>query len=141
MVGSNVVKTFSSDNTAVATVAGDGTVTGVSIGTAHVTATVKVGSVTRTGVATITVEVPPAATAVTAPQLAFLPSQAHVSAGGTVTWNIGAVHHTVTFTTPGAPNSVPELLQESATRTFPTPGSYSYICSLHAGMTGTVHVH
>jgi plastocyanin len=132
---------FSSDNTAAATVSGNGTITAIAGGTARITTTMTLGSATRSATTTITVEIPPVSADVTAPQLAFLPAIAHVRAGGTVTWTIAAIPHTVTFTSAGAPASTGTIQNASEARTFPTSGSFSYACSLHAGMAGTVHVH
>ena len=58
-----------------------------------------------------------------------------------VTWTVGDIGHSVTFTTPGAPAEIPYMEQESVSRTFPTNGSFNYHCSIHEGMTGIVHVH
>ena len=132
---------FTSANTAVATVTADGEVTAAGAGSTQVTATVTHAGVTKSGSATITVQVAPAAVTVTAPQLAFLPATVDVGAGGQVTWSIAAVHHDVTFTTAGSPANIPTIENASESRAFPTPGFYQYVCSLHAGMTGTVRVH
>ncbi len=133
--------TFSSASDAVATVAGDGTVTAVGTGSTEITASVTDGDVTRTGTATVAVEAAPAIATVGAAGLAFSPATVDVSAGGTVTWTFGSVPHNVTFNTPGAPQNIPSLENGSASRDFPANGTYQYHCSLHAGMNGTVRVH
>ena len=94
--------TFSSANEAVATVAGDGTVTAAGAGTTQITASMTDGDVTQTGSASVTVQVAPATATVTAPGLVFQPTAIDVRAGGAVTWTFGAVHHDVTFTSGGA---------------------------------------
>jgi plastocyanin len=132
---------FSSDNQAVGTVDPDGIVTAIGAGSARITVSVTAGGVTKAGVADVKVQVAPAAASVTAPQFAFLPDTTDVSAGGTVTWFIGAIHHTVTFTSSGAPADIPVLQAESASRTFPTSGTFAYRCTIHAAMAGTVRVH
>lgn len=132
---------FSSEDDAVATVGDDGTVTAAGTGTVLITATVTAGDVTKSGTASVTVLVAPAAATVTAPQFAFLPNVVDVSAGGSVTWLVGAIHHTVTFTTPGSPASIPEIQSTSASRVFPVVGSFSYRCDFHPGMAGVVRVH
>lgn len=72
---------------------------------------------------------------------AFSPSAVTITKGGTVTWNNGgATAHNVTFTTAGAPTSIGNFTSSSTSRTFPTAGTYSYQCTNHAGMSGTVTV-
>ncbi len=132
---------FSSDNGAVASVGGDGTVTALAAGTAAITASLTAGGVTRTGTTTVTVQVAPATAGVAAPSLAFLPAAVDVSLGGTVTWTIGPITHNVSFTTAGAPADVPDLQDGSAARTFPTNGAFGYRCTIHPQMTGAVRVH
>ncbi len=133
--------TFASANEAIATVAGDGAVTAVGTGTTQITASMAEGDVTRTGTATVTVAVAPASAPVGAAGLAFAPATVDVRAGGTVTWTFGAVHHDVTFSTPGAPQNIPLLENGSASRDFPDNGTFQYRCSIHAGMNGSVRVH
>ena len=132
---------FSSDNTAIATVSDAGAVTAVAAGTATITASLTAGGVTRTGTTTITTRVAPATAAVTAPGLEFQPATVDVQAGGMVTWTFTSLQHNVTFTTGGAPADVPDLQDGSASRTFPTNGTFGYRCSIHPPMTGSVHVH
>jgi len=133
--------TFSSGNAAVAGVGADGTVTAVAAGTAQITASLTAGGVTEEGTTAVTVQAAPTSAGVVAPTLAYSPTTVDVSAGGTVTWTFGPVPHTVSFTTSGAPADVPELSSGSAARTFPTNGSFSYHCTIHAGMNGLVRVH
>ncbi len=62
-----------------------------------------------------------------------------VAAGTTVTWtwNSGAEEHNVTFSDVSSGNK-----DGGATfsRQFATPGTFSYHCTLHPGMTGSVLV-
>jgi plastocyanin len=139
-------KSFSSNNTAVATITGSGTVTGLAIGTAQVTVTVEAGGVTRTGTTTVNVQEPPSDVSVVTHEVRFEPVAVHLLRGGTVTWTIGRpgilISHNVIFTTPGAPADIPvHVGGELVSRQFATPGSFTYECTLHGGMTGTVHVH
>lgn len=69
----------------------------------------------------------------------FQPSQLSIDAGETVVWkNTSSILHTVTSDNglfdanvqPGA----------SFSYTFETAGTYTYECTLHAGMTGTILV-
>jgi plastocyanin len=132
---------FSSGNSAVASVADDGTVTAAGAGTAAITASLTAGGVTKTGTTTVTVQAAPTSAGVSAPQFVYQPTAVDVSAGGTVTWTFGPIHHTVTFSTAGAPADVPELENGSVPRTFPNNGTFDYHCTIHPTMNGVVRVH
>jgi plastocyanin len=132
---------FSSDNNAVATVDDAGTITAVAAGSAQITASLTAGGVTETGTTTVTAQVAPTSAAVVAPAIAYQPATVDVAAGGTVTWTFASIPHDVSFTTAGAPADVPVIQNESASRTFPTNGSFNYRCTIHPPMTGVVHVH
>ena len=69
----------------------------------------------------------------------FDPSAIVVDVGATVTWtNNDDFTHNVTF--PGE-EGLTMKPGESVTRTFPTAGTFDYLCSLHPrDMTGTVTV-
>ena len=132
---------FSSDNAAVATVTSAGIITAVGPGTAQVTASLTEGGATASAVTIVTVEAAATAAGVEAPAFVFQPKTVDVSAGGNVTWTFGSIHHTVTFTSVGAPADIPEFTDGSASRTFPSSGTYNYRCAIHSAMTGTVRVH
>jgi plastocyanin len=132
---------FTSSDQAVATVSNSGVVTAVSAGTAQITTSLTVGGVSKTALSTVTVQVAGNHASVTAPQFGFIPGTVDVEAGGTVTWSIADIHHDVDFTTAGAPSDTGELRNTTATRTFPTAGSFAYRCSIHTTMTGVVRVH
>jgi plastocyanin len=72
----------------------------------------------------------------------FSPASVRVARGGTVTWHNGTgVTHNVTFgPAAGAPENVPSHASGENARTFGTAGSFSYRCTIHAGMTGVVAV-
>jgi len=71
----------------------------------------------------------------------FQPSTLSVPAGTTVTWhNQDNAQHTVTSDTQGQFDSGAISTGNKFTYTFPTPGSYSYHCSIHPGMKGTIVV-
>jgi plastocyanin len=79
---------------------------------------------------------------VTISNYAFSPKSLTVSVGTTVTWtNEDSVPHTVTVTS-GPVKFDSGLLQkgQSWSYTFRTAGSYSYYCSVHPDMTGSVAV-
>lgn len=132
---------FSSDNSAVATVSNDGMVTVVAAGVAKIAARVTAGSVTKDGFATVTVAVAPASGAVVAPGLTYSPGTVDVAVGGTVSWTNAAIPHTVTFTTPGAPENILAFDNGSDSRSFPTHGTFPYHCLIHPQMSGVVRVH
>jgi plastocyanin len=80
-----------------------------------------------------------AAAKVSIVNFAFDPAMTTVKAGGTVVWtNNDVVAHTVTFT--DAANSPILNRGDKFSRTFTSPGTYSYICSIHPFMHGTVVV-
>jgi plastocyanin len=62
-----------------------------------------------------------------------------VPAGTTVTWtwNSGVEEHNVTFSDASSGDKTGGA---TYTRQFTTPGTFSYHCTLHAGMTGSVLV-
>ena len=138
---SNVTMSFTSDAPSVASVSTDGVVTAHAAGTAHITASAASGSTTKTASTSITVTAAPNSAVVTAPALAFNPPTVDVAAGGSVTWNIADVNHDVQFDTGGSPSNIPALVNSSASRTFPTSGSFAYHCSIHPQMHGTIRVH
>lgn len=71
----------------------------------------------------------------------FTPQTLTVLQGGTVTWQFSTRPHNVTFVaTAGAPQNVPTSTNTQISRTFTTPGTFAYACTLHSGMIGTVTV-
>jgi plastocyanin len=78
------------------------------------------------------------------PAIQFTPATVELSAGGTVTFDFGAVQHNVYFDNapPGAPaNITAPSANETIARTFTTAGQYRYNCHIHPGMTGIINVH
>jgi plastocyanin len=70
---------------------------------------------------------------------AFRPGTKTIATGTSLVWsNTGALPHTVTKS--GSFDSGILMPGDTYRRTFNTPGTYDYICTLHAGMTGTVVV-
>ena len=133
--------TFLSGNPAAATVDAAGLVTATGPGASVITATLAVAGVTKSGTMTVGVQAAPATATVVAPAIVFSPGTVDVKAGGSVTWTIAAIHHTVHFSTAGAPPDVDTLMNASMSRVFPTNGTYAYQCTIHPSMTGTVRVH
>lgn len=76
--------------------------------------------------------------AVTIANFAFAPAELTVPVGTTVTWtNTDGSGHLVVFA-----DQASEKMRKGGTyaRTFTTPGSYPYSCTIHPSMTGTVIV-
>lgn len=143
---------WSTSDAARATVSATGLVTGVAAGTAAVTARITHGGATREAAVTLTVggtttpPPPPAAPStatVTTPGTTFSPANVTIASGGAVTWQFtGSSRHNVTFsgTAPAGGNIPDTEAGGSASRTFTAPGTYSYTCTRHSGMNGTVVV-
>jgi plastocyanin len=86
---------------------------------------------------------PPATNTVTATaNNLFVPPNAPVRQGGTITWQFLTVAHTVIFEgQAGAPDNIELALSNTTeTRTFGTAGVYEYHCSVHPTMTGRITV-
>ena len=137
--------TFTSSDDTRATVSASGAVTGVSAGTARITASLSHGGVTRTGVSDITVtpSQPPPTSANVAATLSstFDPENVRISRNGTVTWTWAGLEHNVLFdNVAGRPADIPTRSSGSVARDFPAAGTFPYRCSIHAGMDGTVVV-
>lgn len=132
---------YASSDQAIATVTSAGVVTGVAPGTARITATGTVGSVTKTATADITVTntAPQSASVTASAASTFDPSQVTVARNGTVTWTF-AIEHNVTFDGSGAPANIGNTAGGTASRVFPNSGTFSYHCTIHPGMAGSVVV-
>jgi len=71
----------------------------------------------------------------------FVSQSISIPVGGTVTWtNQDSVPHTVTSTDGGPLNSGTMAPGSSYSYTFTKAGTYTYHCSIHPSMTGTVVV-
>ncbi len=80
------------------------------------------------------------APSVTIADFRFAPSVLTVAQGTTVTWtNSGLARHTVA-SNDGTFHSPDVRSGQTYTRTFSTPGTYTYICDIHPDMTGTIAV-
>jgi plastocyanin len=138
---SGLTTTFVSSDQGKATVTAGGVVTGVAVGTARITVTGTIGSVTKTKDVDVTVSAPGQTATVNATAgNQFDPQTVIIAPGGTVTWNFAALHN-VTFSGAGAPANITDKSTGSDGRTFPTAGTYNYICTIHGqGMSGVVRV-
>jgi len=97
------------------------------------------GSSSKKGASSSTTAVAPTMTAtVVLKNIAFTPKSVALKVGGTVTWEWqdGAIPHNVTFT------DFKSGTQTSGTydHQFPTAGTFTYECTIHTGMKGTVTV-
>ena len=135
---------FSSSAPAVAVVSTSGQVTGVSAGSATVTVSLTLVGVTKTASVAVTVTgTLPASVTVAAGAASndFQPDFVAVARTGTVTWTFGGRAHNAEFSgTAGAPANIPVTTNASLARTFGTSGTFSYTCTLHPNMNGTVLV-
>lgn len=119
-----------------------GVVTAVAAGATTVTASFTADGRTWTASANVIVTAPnspaPVNATVQGVEDAFTPSSVTITPGGTVTWTMVDEEHDVTF--PGAAppgGSIGRIDDdESASRTFPTAGTYAYTCSRHDGEHG-----
>jgi plastocyanin len=86
---------------------------------------------------------PPANTVNASPSLAFSPTTLTVNAGDIVTFAFGSVAHNVAFDNPNAatPTDIGGFNSNtSIQRTFATAGTYTYHCTIHPFMMGSVVV-
>jgi plastocyanin len=85
-------------------------------------------------------QAPARSDAVAIQNFAFAPASLTVKSGATVTWtNSDAPAHSVKWDD-GTTGSPTLATGATYTRTFATPGTYTYVCGIHASMKGTVVV-
>ena len=138
---SGLATTYISNAPGTASVNAGGVVTGVALGTTTITATGTIGSVTKTATVNVTVAAAPATASVAATSgNQFSPANAVVARNGTVTWTF-AILHNVTWDNPAtSPANIGDTSTGSVSRTFATAGTFTYHCTIHGGMNGTVTV-
>src|SRR6187401_304819 len=134
---------FTSASATVAEVDGQGSVTGLHAGTTNIAVSLTMGSVTRTATVAVTVTglLPSIAGVSTTSGDFFTPDKVLIGTGGDVTWTFGTTIHNVTFSqAAGVPSGISDTYSTTATRKFNTAGNFSYTCTIHPGMSGTVNV-
>lgn len=88
-----------------------------------------------------TIGTPPANTAYALPASQFNPPTLTVVVNTAVKFTFFSTTHNVTFDLiTGRPADIPNSTNTSVNRTFTTTGSFTYNCTLHPGMSGTVTV-
>ena len=77
----------------------------------------------------------------TAAGKSFSPATVSIAQGASVTWQFSSTHNVTFGTAKPTGGDIPNSNSgASVTRAFPTPGTYSYDCTLHSGMSGSVIV-
>jgi uncharacterized protein YjdB len=136
--------TWSTGNAATATVDQAGKVTAVAGGSTTIRATAQADA-SKFAEATVTVTAvsfPAVGEVVAGTDATFAPPLVEISLGGTVTWSFASLAHNVTFDAgQGAPANISTSTNTQVSRAFPNAGTFTYQCTLHGGMTGSVVVH
>ncbi|MFN8581025.1 MAG: hypothetical protein U0163_08640 [Gemmatimonadaceae bacterium] len=135
--------TYTSGTTTVAEVSSSGSVLAISAGSSTVTVSLTRDGVTKTATATVNVsgQLPSSASITAGTNNSFAPNEVIIAKDGKVSFSFGAVTHNVTFdATNGAPANISNTSGVIVERTFTATGNFSFVCGLHAGMTGTVVV-
>ena len=78
---------------------------------------------------------------VTMPSTVYNPNHIDILHGGVVNFVFASLAHDVRFSGSGAPADILATTSTTVTRTFTTVGTFTFLCTLHANMTGTVVVH
>lgn len=79
---------------------------------------------------------------VTMPGTAFIPNHIDIARGGVVRFVFAALAHDVRFGgNTSAPDDILVTSNTTVTRTFANAGTFTFLCTLHANMSGTVVVH
>jgi plastocyanin len=79
---------------------------------------------------------------VTMPGTAFNPNHIDIAKGGVVRFIFAALEHDVRFGgNASAPSDILVTSNATVTRTFANAGTFTFLCTLHANMSGVVVVH
>ena len=123
--------------------AGHGTAAGATSASSSMPMPMPAGQMASAGPATSTPPppaVPAGAAEVGIVNFKFTPATVTIKVGGTIDWtNHDDIGHTVSFAGQGINSKVLQR-NDRFSHTFDTPGTYTYICSIHPFMHGTVVV-
>ena len=123
--------------------AGHGTAAGATSASSSMPMPMPAGQMVSSGPATSTPPppaVPAGAAEVGIVNFKFTPATVTIKVGGTIDWtNHDDIGHTVSFAGQGINSKVLQR-NDRFSHTFDTPGTYTYICSIHPFMHGTVVV-
>jgi plastocyanin len=115
--------------------------TGIAVGTTNVTATSDgVPSTTTLAVAVTGGQGQASGSVDATVNNIFSPSCVHITPGSSVTWSFASTHNVIFDGPAPTGGNIGEMISGSASRSFPTAGSYPYRCTLHQNMTGRVIV-
>lgn len=111
-------------------------------GTGAQTATATANGLPSTPTVTFTTTAATVTTVQVGPGNSFSPQAVTIAVNGTVNWEWQGTTapHNVTFSTAGAPSTIPDKTSGSEARTFNNTGTFNYSCTNHVGMTGSVTV-
>ena len=80
--------------------------------------------------------------AVTMPNLVYNPNHIDIARNGVVNFVFSSIAHDVRFGgNAQAPNDILVTSNTTVSRTFTNAGTFTFLCTLHANMTGVVVVH
>lgn len=134
---------YSSSAPTVAEVRPDGTLLALGAGSATITVSLTRDGVTASGTASVSVTgtLPTSVTITAGTDNQFNPKTVIVARNASVDYEFLSVVHNVTYgSATGAPSNIPNSSNTSVSRTFGADGDFSYECTIHSGMTGTVIV-
>ena len=133
--------TYQSSDQTRATVTSSGLVTGVGAGTARITVTGTIGTVSKTATIDVAVtDVGPTANVTATAGSQFAPEEVGITREGSVTWRFDLLHNVTFASTPGAPANITDRGSGTESRQFNTVGTFNYSCTIHPGMSGRVVV-
>ena len=141
----NRAVTWTTSNSATATITAAGVVTGVGVGNVDLRVSVADGATPKTASVAMTVSSIPGAPSnarVDMFGLNFVPFESVVKQNGTVSFVFPSLAHNVIWDRrlAGAPGDVNTMSNVTITRTFPAAGVFNFTCTLHPGMDGRIIV-